>query len=210
MLRDFNSAGEVSVYVDGAWKADLDQATVFANAAVSTATVAFEGLGGGAHVLMLVARRGFLFISLDTFATPGVAPFYASPAPTGVVRYEENHPALRYNGAPLTATKTSWSESTHAVASGEWYASSAAPGDTLSLSFTGTWASLGYLESKNTGRVEVFIDGVSQGVVDTYANAATPRSATFAGLAAGAHTLTATLLVTRNAYAGAPGHFNFD
>ena len=210
MLRNFNSPGEVSVYVDGVWKADLDQAALFANAAVSTATVAFNGLGAGAHVMMLAARRGFVFISLDTFATPGVAPFYATPAPTGVVRYEENHPALRYNGAPLTATKGSWAESTQTNASGRWYAASASTSDVLSLSFTGTWASLGYLASTNTGRVEVFIDGISKGVVDTYANALTSRSATFAGLSAGAHTLTATVLLTRNAFANVPGVFNFD
>ena len=51
---------------------------------------------------------------------------------------------------------------------------------------------------------------MSQGVVDTYANATTPRSATFGGLAAGAHTLTATLLVTRNTFANAPGYFHLD
>ena len=57
MLRNFNSPGEVSVYGDGVWKADLDQAALFANAAVSTATVAFNGLGAGAHVMMLAAPR---------------------------------------------------------------------------------------------------------------------------------------------------------
>lgn len=102
-----------------------------------------------AHVLALVNRRGS-FISLDTFATPGVAPFYAAPVLTGVVRYEENHPALRYNGLPFTVTKSAWTESAQANASGGWYAASSVASDTVGLTFTGTWASLGYVAANRT------------------------------------------------------------
>ena len=209
LARDFSAANEASLFVDGVWKADIDMATVFANAAVTTATISFDGLGAGAHVLALVNRRGS-FISLDTFATPGVAPFYAAPVLTGVVRYEENHPALRYNGLPFTATKTAWTESAQANASGGWYAASSVASDTVGLTFSGTWASLGYVANTNAGRVEVFIDGVTRGVIDTYGSAAMPRSAVFSGLSAGAHSLTVTVLGTRNAFAGAPGNFNLD
>ena len=209
LVRDFSAANQASLFVDGMWKADIDMATVFANATVTTATISFDGLGAGAHVLSLVHRRGSFF-SLDTFATPGVAPFHSTPILTGVARYEENHPALRYNGLPFTATKTSWAESGQANASSGWYAASSVASDTVGLTFTGTWVSLGYVANTNAGRIEVFIDGATQGVIDTYGNAAAPRSAVFSGLSAGAHTLTATVLGTRNAFANAPGNFNLD
>ncbi|MEO6063312.1 MAG: FG-GAP-like repeat-containing protein, partial [Thermoflexales bacterium] len=209
MVNDFSNAGAVSIYVDGFWKADVDQYSAFANMATSTPTISFDGLGAGAHVLSLVSRRGS-YISLDAFATPGVAPFYAPTTRTGIIRYEENDSALRYNGAPFTATKTSWNENYNNYASTGFLAYSSVASDTISLTFTGAWASLGYIANTNAGRVEVFVDGVSRGVIDTYGNGEAPRSFTLPSLGGGAHTLTVTALGTRNAFAGSPGNFYFD
>jgi hypothetical protein len=44
--------------------------------------------------------------TVDAFVAPGTAPFYEPPpAPTGIIRYEEDHPALRYNGDPYVQTE---------------------------------------------------------------------------------------------------------
>jgi len=75
--------------------------------------------------------------------------------------------------------------------------------------FTGTWAGFGYVASTNTGQVEVSIDGVSQGTVDTYAASARPQSAYYNNLASSTHTLTLRLLSTRNPLSTG-NNFDFD
>jgi hypothetical protein len=54
LARDFSAANEASLFVDGVWKADIDMATVFANAAVTTATISFDGLGAGARNALVI------------------------------------------------------------------------------------------------------------------------------------------------------------
>ena len=51
---------------------------------------------------------------------------------------------------------------------------------------------------------------MSRGIVDTYGNGTFPRNIVYAGLGAGAHTLSVTVLGTRNAYASFPGNFYLD
>lgn len=209
MLKNHSSAGMVSVYVDGGWKTDVDLYTRFSNDAVLTSALSFDGLGGGAHVLTLVPRKG-TFISLDTFAAPGNAPFYSPPGTSGLARYQENNPAVKFNGAPIQSAKTSWTENNGENASGGYYATSSTLSDTVSMTFTGQWVNLGYIASTNAGKVEVFIDGVSQGALDTYEHDSVSRRKVYGGLSAGSHTISVTHLGTRNAYASSPGWFYFD
>ena len=53
----------------------------------------------GPHVLQVGAYRGSA--SVDAFTTPGSPPFHEPEMHTGVVRYEEDDPALLYNGGLL-------------------------------------------------------------------------------------------------------------
>jgi len=210
MIKDFSNAGAVSVFVDGVLKADLDlYSTLLTGSSVTTPVVSFNGLGAGAHVLTLVLRRG-TYLALDHFTTPGSAPFFSVSTPNGVYRVEEGDSSLRYNGFPLTRTRSTWSESASSSASGGFVIASSTAGDSIEMTFSGPWASLGYVATTNSGRVEVFIDGVSRGTVDAYARYEMPRSVVFADLGAGAHTLSVTVLSGRNAFATTPGNFYFD
>ena len=134
------------------------------------------------------------------FSAPGTPPFYQPPTLSGIVRYEEDHPVWRYNGAQLETAPTTWSESQRSNSSKGWDMASRTTGNWASMAFTGTWASLGLLGQTNLGQAEVFIDGVSQGIVDTYRRSVTQFSMVFAGLANTAHTLSVTVRGTRNAF----------
>ena len=136
----------------------------------------------------------------DTFASPGVAPFYAAPAPTGIVRYEEDHAQWRYNGAPLAQANTAWAtENTTLSSDGANVYVSAVP-NTVTLAFTGTWLALGITTEPDGRTAEVFIDGVSQGIVDSYSRVRDVRRFTFANLSNGPHVLSITVLATFNPF----------
>ncbi len=210
LLKDFNAnAGMASLYVDGLHKADIDLESVFENAAVSTATLSFNNLGAGVHVATWVARRAS-YISQDAFVTPGVAPWVAPNIQTGIARHEETASNILFEGAPLTGTSTVWDEAFVTQASDGYVARTSATGATMTATFSGTWAILGYYAENRSGRVEIFVDGLSRGVLDTYSPGVRNGQYVLAGLAPGPHILTATLQVTRNAFASFPGYFHFD
>ena len=60
------------------------------------------------------------------------------------MRYEEDDPALRYNSVVYSVTKQTWAETSYGMASDGYVRYSATASDTLSLAFSGTWASLGH------------------------------------------------------------------
>jgi len=117
---------------------------------------------------------------------------------------------VRYNGSPYAQMPLAWSvvNDNNTVSDG-YYAQSNTVSQTVSLVFTGTWAGLGYLANTNAGQVEVSIDGVSQGTVDTYAATARPQSAYYNNLASGPHTMTVRILSTRHPNSSGT-YFNFD
>ncbi len=97
-----SSAGEVRLFVDGQPLPTLD---LYSSETV-TRTFSFDGFGLGPHVLTL---RHFLSdITIDALTTPGSAPYYQEPVYTGIVRYEEYHPALRYSGADYFHRPRTW------------------------------------------------------------------------------------------------------
>lgn len=171
----------------------LAEINLYNNTAVSR-TYSFDNLGPGLHVLHLERYRGELMV--DAFTTPGAPPFYQTPVYTGVVRYEEHHPALRYNGFPYEQMKQTWSEQFQGPASGGYTALSDTAGDTVSLTFDGHWASVGFYTHQYGGQAEIFVDGLSQGIVGLYSpgGVGDVESFTVGNLVTGTHTISITVL----------------
>ncbi|HFC12352.1 MAG TPA: hypothetical protein ENJ56_05870, partial [Anaerolineae bacterium] len=97
---------ENRVYVDGVLLGNLNQL----GNGTTQRDFSFDGFGAGIHVLRLERSRGELLV--DGFTTPGSAPFYSTPVITGFVRYEENDPALSYNGYSWAQRPGSWKNDT--------------------------------------------------------------------------------------------------
>ena len=131
------------------------------NSTTVTRTFSFDGLGAGLHVLHIQRHRGEL--AVDAFRTPGSAPFFTPPSYAGIVRYEENDPAMRYGGWPFSQRPQSWFLTSIGQASGSFVIGSGTTNNTASLQFNGTWVSVGFLARNNGGQAEILIDGVSQG-----------------------------------------------
>ncbi|HLF26956.1 MAG TPA: PKD domain-containing protein [Anaerolineae bacterium] len=196
-------AYQVEVLIDGESRGAFNVWST----AVQTRTFSFEGLGAGPHVLQVRSYRGEARV--DAFITPGIPPFVTPPAPTGIVRYEEDDPGVTFNGADLDRAPTNWSVATDNYASSGYIAYTDATNNTVGLAFTGTWVALGYTAYSNAGQVEVFIDGVSQGVIDTYNASPTNRSVVYADLTPGAHTIAVRTLGQRNS-SSSGNRFHFD
>ncbi|HEY0733264.1 MAG TPA: SdrD B-like domain-containing protein, partial [Herpetosiphonaceae bacterium] len=189
------SAGLVEVLIDGVSKGRFDLASDTAG----VRSFSFDGLGAGPHVLLVKPVRGVA--TVDAFITPGTAPFVTPPQRTGIVRYEADDPALRFNSAPYAVTAPSWSAMdyvSHLHGSDGSAVWSRTAGDTASLTFSGSWVSLGLLPQSNAGQAEILIDGVSRGIVDTYSPAETTSTVTYADLGPGQHTITVNVLGQRH------------
>jgi uncharacterized membrane protein/PKD repeat protein/uncharacterized protein YegL len=192
----YSNGGLVKLFIDGEPQGIFD----LYSAAVTTRAFSFDNLGPGAHVLQVSGYRGMA--TVDRFVTPGEPPFYAPPVREGVVRYEEDDPALLYNGAPFGQTATSWNMGTIAWASAGYGAWSLTADDTVSLTFDGQWVSLGLATRASAGLAEIFINGVSQGIVDTYSRYDDTLTLAY-DLTAGTHTISMTVLGQRNDFSSA-------
>ena len=191
----YDGAGKVRVLIDGQFVMAAD----LSSSEDVTRTFSYGSLSDGPHVLQVQQYRGYG--TVDAFRTPGSAPFYAPPERTGIVRYEEDDLALLYNGVPFTRTSTTWNMTDFGQASDGYLAWSEAAGDMVSMTFEGTWVGVGFVTRSNAGHAEVFIDGVSQGVVDTYSRGDDVRSVYYRDLVSGTHVISVTVLGTHNAYA---------
>ncbi|MBP6471172.1 MAG: VCBS repeat-containing protein [Chloroflexi bacterium] len=193
------SGGLTYLFVDGVYRATVD----LYNPLVSvTRTFSFDGLGAGPHVMQISSYRGNA--TVDAFITPGAAPFYTPPTPGSFARYEEDHPDFLFNGLPYTLTARTWTRDNSIVyseASDGQVIYSRTAGDTASIAFDGAWASVGFFTNQNSGQAEIFLDGVSQGIVDLYSNEDDVISFRY-DLTPGPHTLAVTVLGTANPLAG--------
>jgi uncharacterized membrane protein len=128
-------------------------------------TYSFDNLGAGPHILEIRQYRDP--ITVDAVSSPALEPAYEPPAPAAIVRYEENHPAMRYNGHPFRTMPQSWNIDGGVAwsSSGGNSVSTSTAGNSWSMSFDGQWVNLGFRSS--TGQVEIFINGASQGIFDT-------------------------------------------
>jgi uncharacterized membrane protein len=193
------NSGLVRIYLDEQYQGVFD----LYGSTAQTQTLSFDGLGAGAHVLRLEQYRGRA--TLESFKTPGTPPFYTPPVKTGVIRYEEDDPALRYNGVPYTQTVTTWSISNNPnYGSSAYYAQSSTVSDTVSLSFEGTWFGVGFLTHDYGGQADIYLDGAWLRTVDLYTNEPDTASYYFDGLPDASHTVSVTVLST--AHPNSRGH----
>jgi uncharacterized membrane protein len=196
----YSSAGRVRLYVDGRYLDTVDLFhPVFAGAGV-TRTFAYNGLGAGPHVLQVLAYQGAA--AIDRLSAPGQAPFLnPNPPLSGITRFEADHPAIRYNGVPFTATATTWSRvdniAAYLASASEYHVSSTA-GDTISFNFSGSWLGVGFITEARGGQATIAIDGQQVRTIDLYTRYDDTDYHTFSGLSNGAHTVTVTVLATRH------------
>jgi RHS repeat-associated protein len=197
--------GEVAVIVDGQTRAFL----TLKNSATITRVLSLDNLGAGPHVLQISAYRDSA--TVDAFITPGSAPYYQPPTRSGVIRYEEDDPMVRYGAGWLYSQRPSgWSVTKDVnLASDGYYVSASAAGQTVTLVFTGTWAGFGYVATADSGQISVTLDGIDRGVVDAYARLSAPQSVYYNNLASGTHTLTLRVLSTRHPHSTGT-NFRFD
>ncbi len=177
----------VHVWVDGVWQGDV---LIYAGQPV-TRTYSFSGFGPGPHVMQIGTFRGEA--NVDAFITPAVGPDYDPPSDTGLVRYEEDHPALRYNGSPFTHRPNTWGAENAPQASEYAYAVSNTPGNTVSFDFYGSWLEIGLRTRNRGGLADVSIDGVSYGSINAYTPGEDVAAYPF-DVITGTHTVTITVL----------------
>ena len=189
-----NTTGGLSdVYIDGEFVGRID---LYAPT-IGRQTYSFSVATDGPHMLEL---RQFLgYVTIESYTTPGVAPFWTDTIDTtGLIRYEEYHLDVRYNGAPLTATATSWVNSTWAAASRGHARRSETLSDSVSLDFYGSYLAIGLLTWSSGGLAEVFIDDVSQGVVDLYSASNDNLLLVYDTLSLANHTVEIVVLADKN------------
>ena len=185
LARD--NSHSVRVSVDGIWQGNLK---IYSNEPISK-TYSFSGFGEGPHILQVSGYRGEP--SIDAFVTPALGPDYDPPSFTGFVRFEEDHPALRYNGYDFLHRPLSWSISNEPQPSEYAYMSSSTISDTITLTFDGSWLNIGLRTRNRGGLADVSIDGVSYGTINSYDPAFDVTSYQY-DLIEGTHTLTITVL----------------
>lgn len=93
-----------------------------------------------------------------------------------------------------------WSSVASAAASGGTVKRTATKGSSMSWTFVGTSAKLGYLAQKGAGKAAVYIDGALKATVDMYSKTTTKKSTSIT-VAKGQHTVKVVMLGTRNAAA---------
>ncbi|MCB0257606.1 MAG: hypothetical protein KDI55_28105, partial [Anaerolineae bacterium] len=128
-------------------------------------------------------------LSSDVENLPSAA--HAPLAPAGYTRTESSDPAVTYTGSWNTTGVLTPSSGGNAQRS-------TATGSTASFPFTGTWVNVGFVTTDDSGAVELFIDGSSQGIVDLYSNENGNLDVIFDGLSNSAHTISLTTLSAVN------------
>ncbi|MBI1299963.1 DUF11 domain-containing protein, partial [bacterium] len=128
-------------------------------------TYSFDNLGDGPHMLEIRQYRGAA--TVDAVSAPAIGPAYTPPAPAPIVRYEEDHPSMRYNGQPYRTMPQNWAlDGTPGwTSSGGNSVNTSTAGNIWRFDFDGEWVNIGLRTT--VGSVDIRIDGVSQGTFDT-------------------------------------------
>ena len=176
---------DIEFLIDGERLAVKD---VYDQEAGGARSFSFDGLGSGLHMLEVRQVRSDTN-SVDVITTPALnSPDPVPPVPP-VVRWEENHPALRYNGQVADRMPQSWTENARRQVSRGYYNSSSTPGDVWSFDFDGQWVALGFRSTATSGTVEVLIDGKSQGIFDTAGGVNESKTFVFDEFSPGIHSV---------------------
>ncbi|MFN8595366.1 MAG: transglutaminase domain-containing protein, partial [Anaerolineae bacterium] len=150
--------------------------------------ISFNDLGPGPHIMQV--RHYYNEFHVDAFETPGIAPFYVPPAPNGFTRYEENHPAITYNGYSYAQRPQGWFQNFLVpIASDGGLAASSTASNTVSLTFYGVWARIGFRVNGDGGRADIRVDGASVGTIGLYSTTSELKSFEISNLITGTHTL---------------------
>jgi hypothetical protein len=178
------SAHRLGISIDGEWRGYFNLYAPSGEQRV----ISFNNLGLEAHVIQVQHYSGPARV--DAFETPGIPPFYTPPAPSGITRYEEYHPAFIYNGYDYFHRPQGWDENLIVpIMSDAGMVSSLTASNTVSLTFDGVWASIGFRQVSDGGRAEIFVDGASVGTIGTYNSTSELKSFEIGGLVTGTHTL---------------------
>lgn len=186
--------GIAEVWVDGLWrqKVDLYSATQTASKRV----LSVRGLKAGRHLLRIRVRpehnpaSTYYHVGID--AIDVVRGGVVTPAP---VRVQDSCPRVIFGG--------SWPIHYDSKLSGGRYRSTPTAGSSATVRFRGTSLKWITCRRPSHGKAEVFLDGVSQGVVDLYAPSTSYRQIVWSksGMADTEHVLRIQVLGTKNARA---------
>jgi hypothetical protein len=188
------SYGDIQVYLDGVLQPPVSlYAPAYAHRQVIFSA---SGLDDGTHTLLVkvlgtkaAESSGVTVVidALEVFSLSGPAALYG-----GFQRAEESDARVGYSGL--------WSRGYSSAFSGGGYAYAYKPGASFITVFRGTDTTIYGALGPSYGRAELFVDGVSRGVIDCYASdyAFGVRLASVSGLANGLHTLTFKVLGTKN------------
>ncbi len=182
-------AHRLGLSIDGVWRGNLNLYAPSGEQRV----ISFNDLGPGAHVIQVRHYSGPARV--DAFESPGLPPFYTPPAPSGITRYEEYHPAFTYNGYDYVHRPLGWNENLIVpIMSDGGLLSSNTASNTISMTFQGAWASIGFRQVSDGGRAQIFVDGNSVGTIGTYSTTDGLKSFEVGGLVTGTHTLNIVVL----------------
>jgi subtilisin family serine protease len=144
-------------------------------------------------VTLNLAPSSALRFRVRAFDVPGNTGEYAQGSTFALTLRQEDGSGVSYPSGP-------WYKSSLSGASGGYVGYSTAIGARAQVTFTGTGVSWIGSKGSNWGRAEVFVDGVSRGVVDQYSSSTQTRQILFSSaLSAGSHTLEVRALHTKNA-----------
>ena len=174
----------LAISIDGVWRGHFN---LYA-ASSEQRVISFNNLGPGPHILQVRHYNGEFHV--DAFETPGFGPFYEPPTPIGFTRYEEYHPAFTYNGYSYRQRPQGWNENLIVpIVSDAGLMSSSTASNTVSLTFDGVWASIGFRQRSDGGRAEIRVDGVNVGTIGLYSTTENLKTFVIDNLITGTHTL---------------------
>ena len=205
-------AGIANVYVDGVFKQEID--TYASPQMAQTVMFTVTGLAAGAHTLAIevAGRRNpsslANWVWIDAFDASTATEGAGTQGGTGAggsgtgnttsdfTRVEQTDRAVVHRGDWGTVSRTFFSGGSATLA--------AASGACATLTFTGTKARWIGFKDSYAGIVNVYVDGVLQTQIDTYAFASQPNVVLYTTptLAQDTHTLTIEATGTRNAASG--------
>lgn len=112
---------------------------------------------------------------------------------TGPVRVAQSGPVVEYTEEthPLLSFSSGWSRDSASVHSGGAYAYSGKSSESVTIRFRGTSFAWVGPKAPSYGRAEVFVDGVSKGIVSQYASSVSYQQTVWSvsGLSEGEHTI---------------------
>jgi uncharacterized protein (TIGR03437 family) len=189
-------SGVGQVYLDGALVSTVDtysptqtaQAVQYSAANLSNTTHTLAIVASGNHS----SQSAGAWVWVDAFdvtgtpvSTPVSTPPAAAPAPVtlSTVRYEQDNPAIQYNG--------SWFPNGGAFNSGGTATMAMDSGSNATLTFTGTAVRWIGFSDPWSGIAQVYLDGALAGTVDTYSPTQTAQAVQYsvANLSNTTHTI---------------------